>query len=338
MTATQTQLRRDTSANVAAATPASGEPGWDTTNKRLVVGDGTTAGGIKCVMAKDQQNQTFIAGTVGGTGDAITLTNSPVVAAYAQNQRFTFKAGAANTGAVTLNVDSLGTKNVKKMNNGALAALVANDIISGGTYDVFYDGTQFQIKGLSEGPYTSGALVYLGTRTASASATLDFTSLMSSTYDDYLFIIDNIQPATNGADFWMRTSSDNGANYDSGAGSYYYAYNELAAASSTTASNTPDGSSTDTKMFLANGVNNNSALPLSGDVKFRGVNNTSVFKSVKYSLNYFNSVSASGTGFRSLEGGGVRTDSSNALNAVRFMFNTGNIASGNIKLYGIAKS
>ena len=36
------------------------------------------------------------------------------------------------------------------MKNGALAALAANDIISGGVYDLYYDGTQFQIKGLRE--------------------------------------------------------------------------------------------------------------------------------------------------------------------------------------------
>jgi hypothetical protein len=41
----QLQLRRDTQANVAAATPAAGELALDTTRNALFVGDGATAGG-----------------------------------------------------------------------------------------------------------------------------------------------------------------------------------------------------------------------------------------------------------------------------------------------------
>jgi hypothetical protein len=40
------QLNRGTASEVAAYTPLSGEPVWDETNKRLVVGDGATQGGV----------------------------------------------------------------------------------------------------------------------------------------------------------------------------------------------------------------------------------------------------------------------------------------------------
>jgi hypothetical protein len=40
------QVRRGTEAEVAAITPLDGEPVWATDTKRLVVGDGATAGGI----------------------------------------------------------------------------------------------------------------------------------------------------------------------------------------------------------------------------------------------------------------------------------------------------
>lgn len=45
MTTTQLQLRRDTTANVAAITPAQGEPIYDVSREALVLGDGATAGG-----------------------------------------------------------------------------------------------------------------------------------------------------------------------------------------------------------------------------------------------------------------------------------------------------
>ena len=155
-TATQTQIRRDTATNLTAATPVAGELGYDTTNKRLVVGDGSTAGGIKHTSAKDLQNQTFCMGTVGGTADAITITNSPVKAALASGQRGCFKATGTNTTtSVTMNEDILGAKSVKKMSSGALAALAVGDIVTGGIYEYYYDGTQYQIKALGEGPFTT---------------------------------------------------------------------------------------------------------------------------------------------------------------------------------------
>src|SRR4051812_17414765 len=103
MTTTQTQIRRDTATNLNAATPAEGELGYDKTNKRLVIGDGTTLGGIKIPSAKDVQNQTFDYATVGGTGNAITLTHTPPRTSYAAGQRSVFKATADSSTAVTAN-------------------------------------------------------------------------------------------------------------------------------------------------------------------------------------------------------------------------------------------
>jgi len=48
MTTTQLQLRRDTTANVGAITPAQGEPIYDVTRGALVLGNGSTPGGL-CV-------------------------------------------------------------------------------------------------------------------------------------------------------------------------------------------------------------------------------------------------------------------------------------------------
>src|SRR4051794_21312829 len=116
-TATQTQIRRDTATNLSAATPAEGELGYDKTNKRPVIGDGATLGGIKIPSAKDVQNQTFQYATVGGTANAITLTHSPARTAYAAGQRSVFKATADSSTAVTVDSDGLGTRNVKMMIN-----------------------------------------------------------------------------------------------------------------------------------------------------------------------------------------------------------------------------
>lgn len=82
---------------------------------------------------------------ITGVAGADTITGSivtPTLAAYATGQRFNFVAAAPNTGAATININSLGAKALTK--NGA-AALVAGDLVSGTAYSIFYDGTQFQV-------------------------------------------------------------------------------------------------------------------------------------------------------------------------------------------------
>jgi hypothetical protein len=95
--------------------------------------------------------------TVSGT-DTITGTLSPALAAYATGQMFYFVAGATNTSAVTLNIDSLGAKSVTRHGS---TALVAGDILSGEVCVVVYDGTRFQL--LNPASYTN--LNYTGTLT-----------------------------------------------------------------------------------------------------------------------------------------------------------------------------
>ena len=63
-------------------------------------------------------------GTATGTADAITLTPSPAIAAYAAGQRFVWIASASpNTGAMTIDVSALGTKAAQN-DGSALAAWV----------------------------------------------------------------------------------------------------------------------------------------------------------------------------------------------------------------------
>jgi hypothetical protein len=80
--------------------------------------------------------------TVGGSGNAITVTLAPVITAYAAGQKFSFIAGAANTGGVTININGVGLKAITKVGT---TALVANDILSGSLVEVEYDGTRFQL-------------------------------------------------------------------------------------------------------------------------------------------------------------------------------------------------
>lgn len=92
-------------------------------------------------LASLQDGTGVYVATVGGTVDAITLTPSPAITAYAAGQTFRFIASGANTTAVTVQISGLaGPKAVTKNGSGAL---VAGDIASGTIVQITYDGTRF---------------------------------------------------------------------------------------------------------------------------------------------------------------------------------------------------
>ena len=62
------------------------------------------------------------------------------------------------------------------------------------------------------------SLEFVSTVALSAVATIEITNLASGF--DYIFVFQNAQPATDSAGIQMRTSTDNGSNYDSGASDY----------------------------------------------------------------------------------------------------------------------
>lgn len=83
--------------------------------------------------------------SVSGT-DTITASSAPAITAYTAGQFFTFLAAGSNTtAAVTLNINSLGAKAVKKPGASGLVQLSPGDLKTGQLVDVYYDGTQFQI-------------------------------------------------------------------------------------------------------------------------------------------------------------------------------------------------
>lgn len=93
--------------------------------------------------------------TAGGTANALTITNTSPVLSYQFGQRITFKASATNTGAVTVNVDGVGAK---ELILGDGQALDANNIVANRIYDAVYDGTRFQmLAGGSAASYSSAA-------------------------------------------------------------------------------------------------------------------------------------------------------------------------------------
>lgn len=95
-----------------------------------------------------------------GSTDAYAISAPVTATSYAAGDTYIFKANTINTGACTLNVDSLGAKTIKKNYNSDLAD---GDIKANQLVEVVYDGTNFQMVSPianSTASFTSGVLTH----------------------------------------------------------------------------------------------------------------------------------------------------------------------------------
>lgn len=129
-----------------ASNNASPPNGWPEGQAPSSVNDCARAmmGAIKRTWDRDHASANT---TVGGTANAITLTLAVAPAAYVQGEKYAFVSTAANTGATTINVSSLGAKSIFAKTAAGVAACAGGEIQSGDIVEIEYDGTQFQITG-----------------------------------------------------------------------------------------------------------------------------------------------------------------------------------------------
>lgn len=85
------------------------------------------------------------------SNDTITASLSPAITAYATGMLMVAKAGGTNTGAATINVNSVGAKSIKKGKAGSLD-VSAGDMAAGRMLLLGYDGTNMQLLNAPEFP------------------------------------------------------------------------------------------------------------------------------------------------------------------------------------------
>lgn len=108
----------------------------------------------------------YMAASASGTVNDIALTVAATYPGYVFGQEFDFVATGANTGPVTVNLNSLGAKPLTK---AGLNPLSPGDLISGAVYKIKYDGARFQM--VSAASTDATLLVPTGTVLAYAGTT-----------------------------------------------------------------------------------------------------------------------------------------------------------------------
>lgn len=187
------------------------------------------------------------------------------------------------------------------------------------------DGTPVTTPTAAQG----SSLVFISTASASSSATIDFTSGIDGTYDEYLIIITDMVPATGNTAFVLRVSEDSGSTFKAGASDYAYTtmVNGDGAAVGAT------GSTGATYISLAETVPTGSTNGLCGEVRFWAPTATTHKKFLFHFSwpGFANSIlTNSGSGLFQLD--------TNTINGIRFLMTSGNITSGRFALYGVKKA
>jgi len=179
-----------------------------------------------------------------------------------------------------------------------------------------------------------GSPVLLSTATASASASIEFTSGIDSTYDVYKFEFINIHPSVNEAYLGINFSTDNGSNYNvTKTTTFFQAYHfENGSATNLQYAGSADLAQSTGDQRIISGIDDDNDSSGSG---YLSVFNPSSATYVKHFISQCNTVypDTSNLCVQQYVAGYANTTS--AVNAIIFRMSSGNIDAGTIKLYGI---
>ena len=214
---------------------------------------------------------------------------------------------------------------------GAITRSIANNITTSGVFTSSAI-TNNSVTGITVLPNAEDGITLISSQTASNSASISFTSGLTSTYKAYKFVFSNIHPATDAAEFTFNLSTDSGANYNvTKTTTFFSAYHDEADTATLLGYETgKDLAQSTGEQELAENVGNGADECVSGTLTLFSPSSTTFVKhfiagtNVYMNANY--SINAYIAGY---------ANTTSAVNGIRFKFSAGNIDEGTIYLYGI---
>ena len=172
----------------------------------------------------------------------------------------------------------------------------------------------------------------LATQTASSSGTLSFTSSIDSTYNIYKFRFIDIHGSSNNRQFRFQASTDGGSNYNTTVTSSSFKAFHYENDSSTSLEYDTGRDLAQATSFqpLTDGVGSGDDESCAGELFLFDPSSTTF---VKHFISTIQLYHADDRANPQHTGGYFNTTS--AINAIQFKFDTGNIDSGTIEMYGI---
>ena len=186
------------------------------------------------------------------------------------------------------------------------------------------------------GSASLGDMVFISSATASSSASIEFTSGIDSTYKEYKFFFINIHPQNDDAHFEFNMSTDGGSNYNvTKTSSFFRAFQTQ------TGGTTGLAYLTDNDLAQGTGFQdlieygyNSAESSASGSLQLFDPSNTTFVKHFIAATQYRRSYSSQNHASAINYVGGYGNTTS-AVNAIKFQYQSGNIDSGKILLFGL---
>ncbi len=180
-----------------------------------------------------------------------------------------------------------------------------------------------------------GNLVFISRSTASSSSSLSITSGINSTYKEYIFMFNNIHPATDGTQFQFNLSIDGGSNYNvtKTSTTFRSAHDEADSETELTYGTSTDLAQSTSDQQLMGGYN---SLGADNDQCLTGYLHIFEPSSDTFVKHFISTTNHNHNGdyqVNNFIAGYANTVS--ACNAIIFRMASGNIDSGTIDLYGV---
>lgn len=274
-------------------------------------------------------------GATGATGSTGVATARTPLVLTGTNLTLT-KTGIDTVGTIT--VGTWQATSIDTAYTNAVSRVVAGtDIttVTGGkgvivNADTSTGGTKLATQGYAD---RGDVWVLLSTVVASSSATVDFTGL-SSTYTNYIVTVDDLIPATNSTSLWLRIGTGATPTYQSGASDYAwnrrFTYGTVGGGVVVTDGSSADGADNQILIGSSGGMSTGTGATYNAVFTVYNPSQSSKYHHIDYHASYIDTQPA----LVQQTGAGIYV-SSTAVTAIRFLMSSGNIASGNFKLFGI---
>ena len=217
---------------------------------------------------------------------------------------------------------------------GTITRTFANNITTSGVFKptAFNNASFDNVTAVPSGAVEGGSMVLLSTQTASASASISFTTGIDSTYKEYMFIWNNCHPSVDGGRFDFNLSTDGGSNWNvtkttTAFRAVHSEDNNTAGLGYVTALDRAESTS---DQPLCDGIGSDADQSISGYLHLFNPSDTTF---VKHFIARTSSVRDDNLHFDFLAAGYGNTVS--ACDGVIFRFSSGNIDDGTIQMFGI---
>ena len=198
------------------------------------------------------------------------------------------------------------------------------------------------ISGITSAPNVgSGNITLIKTITASSDSTISFVDgssdvVLDNTYPIYLFKLINIHPGTDNVHLQVNFSTNSGSNYNvTKTTTYFRAYHDEGAGGGVLAYDTGFDLAQSTAFhdLTADSVSTDNDYGVSGFIHLFDPSNTTFAKHFIANIQSIKSGSSPESKNSYSTGYGNTTS---AVDAIQFKFDSGNIDAGTIKMYGVA--